>query len=539
MDSVSAFFNHQPIVTLFFILAAGTYLGGIKVAGISLGASAVLFVAMALGHCKVQLPAMVGTLGLSFFVYAVGLHAGPSFVKNLRHRGRTFGMLALVVLGSAFATALGLGLLLRTDPALTTGVYCGAMTSTPSLAAALEVLGDEKVSVGYGVGYPFGLFGLIAFVYLTPRRLGIDLKQEASRVEAAARPTPVQVAWFVVENPLLEGHTLDDVSSMHLTNTLFSRLARGDQTLPARGEMVLHRGDHLRAVGTEDELSRLELLLGHRDPTYQEPPSSVTTVTLVVTEPGMAGQRLGDLHLPERYGVNVTRLWREEMEILPRRQTTLEYGDTIRVVGNATDCERLVPMVGHQLKRLQETPVFPLALALLAGSLLALVPFVLPFGLTFKPGVAGGALLAGLVAGHLGRLGPFSFRVPPAARNLLRELGLMLFLAEAGLHAGQEFWSVVRGEGLVLCLLALVLRTVPMLLGFLFAYRVLRWDLPTCLGAICGALTCTAGLGVVSKLADSELPSQAYVVIYPTALIGATLLAPTLGLLLRLLLPAG
>lgn len=100
--------------------------------------------------------------------------------------------------------------------------------------------------MGYGVGYPFGLFGLIAFVYLTPRRLGIDLKQEASRVEAASRPTPVQVAWFVVENPLLEGHTLDDVSSMHLTNTLFSRLARGDQTLPARGEMVLHRGDHLR-----------------------------------------------------------------------------------------------------------------------------------------------------------------------------------------------------------------------------------------------------------------------------------------------------
>jgi putative transport protein len=228
----------------------------------------------------------------------------------------------------------------------------------------------------------------------------------------------------------------------------------------------------------------------------------------------------------------VTRIWRDDFEFTPNATTSLEFGDTIRVVGNRGDCDRLVPVVGHQEERLQETAFTPLALGLLLGVLMGFIPLPLPGGLEVSLGLAGGPLLAGLIAGHFGRIGPLTFRVPMAAKYFIRELGLIFFLAAAGVAAGHEFWAVLRSQGVALLVGGLFTTMLPMIASFVAARWILRWDAITSLGAICGAMTSTPGLGAVATMSRSQASSLAYVAIYPTALIGITIVAPLLGMIL-------
>jgi putative transport protein len=441
-------------------------------------------------------------------------------------------LITITTLISAVLTCGGLALAIGIAPALASGLLSGALTSTPALAASLEVLGSPSVAVGYGAAYPFGVLGVILFVQLVPRLFKMDLETEAEKAESATRLPPVQFAWFQLKNSQLFGKNVSVLSSALPSNTLISRVAKEDGTRPALSNIVLENGDHLRVVGSERALNRVELLLGPREAGFQEAPSGVTSITLVVSAAAVVGRSLAELSLREKFSINVSRIWRDDFEFVPHGDTTLEFGDTIRVVGNLCDCQRLAPVVGHQEERLQETPFLPLTIGLLVGVLLGFVSLPLPGGLSVSLGLAGGPLLAGLVAGHFGRLGRLTFRVPIAAKIFIRELGLIFFLAGAGVSAGHEFWPVLQQQGVALIGAGVLTTLVPMTIAFTMARLVLRWDAITALGAICGAMTSTPGLGVVVKLSRSQASSLAYVAVYPTALIGITVLAPLMGVLL-------
>jgi putative transport protein len=474
----------------------------------------------------------VSTLGVVLFVFAVGLQAGPRFFKSFRKRGLSFALLALVTLAATFGTAVVLERLTGLGAPLSAGLFTGALTSTPGLAAALESLDDPTVSVAYGVAYPLGIVGVVLFAQLVPRLLRVDLEREAREVETAMAPPAVEVVWMEVRNPQLHQRTMGDFDEAHLTSATISRITKLGRTIPARSEAVLELGDRVRVVGTAEELGRMELLIGPRVERVDEPPSDITSRTVVVTEEGIVGKTLEELRLRQRHGVVITRLWRNDYETVPTGKSTLEFGDTIRIVGDRADCERFVPIVGDKERRLQHTNFLPLSVGLLLGVLVGQAALPLPGGIELKLGLAGGPLLVALVAGHFGRIGPFSFRVPVAAKYFIRELGLIFFLAAAGTGAGGSFLEVLQARGLVLVAVGLALTLAPLGLAWLLALRVLELDVLSTLGVICGSMTSTPGLGAVSAASDSEVPALAYATVYPVALIFVTLLSQLMAVVL-------
>jgi putative transport protein len=532
LDSLAPLLNQHPLLALAILIVLGKLLGNLQVGGFALGTSGVLFIGMVLGHLGVQLPDVLGQLGVALFVYSVGLQAGPHFWNTLRQRGVSFLVLASSTLLLAWVTSFFTARWLGLESALASGVFSGALTSTPGLAASLQVLESPNVSVGFGIAYPLGVIGVILFVQLVPRLRQFDWEQEIERAKASVQQPAIQYAWIRITNPQMEDKTIQEVEAMHMTGAIISRVYDKYVAMPPHDETHLALRQHVRVVGTETDLQRMELLLGPRVTNFSEPRSTITSATLVVTENSICGQTLQAMQFRERYGVTITRIWRDDFEFVPDPQATLEFGDEIRIVGDTADCQRLTHIIGLQAQRLNETRFLPLGIGLLAGILVGRVPIPLPSGNELLLGLAGGPLVAGLVAGHFGRLGPLTFRMPVAARMFINELGLVLFLSSAGIRAGEHFWQVLQSQGPALLAMALAVTLIPLSGSFLLARYFFHWDALTSLGAMCGAMTSTPGLGAVTKLTNHSAPSTAYVAVYPLALLLISLMAPLLGVLL-------
>ncbi len=531
MPAPTDFLAANSLLTLFIIVCLGVLLGEIRLRGVSLGTSGVFFVALLFGHFGLDVLPDIRTLGVVLFVYAVGLSAGPRFFKTFHKRGASFVCIAASTVAVGFIAAAAMEALFHFGPALSTGVFTGALTSTPGLAAAQETLADPRVAVGYGIAYPFGVAGVVLFVQVLPRLLRVNLAHEEKLSEGQWRPPSLTNAWFELRNPQIAGKTVDGLISMHLLDFTLSRISKGDRVIPARSEEPLLLGDRVRVVATPEVLGKAEMLFGPRVADMQEPPSNIASRTLVVTEKAVAGKRLHELQLRERFGVVVTRLWRDDLEFVPKAASTLEIGDTIRIVGDAADCDRLAPLLGQSDRMQHETAFLPILMGLVLGAFLGLVPF--RFGsVSIKLGMAGGPLLVGLLLGHYGRIGRLRVRMPLAAKYFVRELGLMLFLAGSGTAAGGEFVSVFRQYGLPLFLSGVIVTLCPLSAAFLLARRYFKLDMLSALGAICGGKTCTPGLGAIRNLSDSESPAIAYATVYPVALIFVTVAAQLLAMLL-------
>ena len=534
MQPLLEFLASHGIISLFAILCLGVALGELSIKGISLGTSGVFFVALGFGHFGVTVPSDIQTLGVVLFVYAIGLSAGPRFFAAFHRRGLTFATLAFAIVLTGFLAAAAMEAVFHFGAALSTGMFTGALTSTPGLAAAQESLPSPNVSVGYGIAYPIGVVAVVLFVQLLPRVLKIDLSREETHAAHGLSTPALANAWFEVKNPQLDGRTVDEFTSVHVLDFTLSRISKGDRAIPALGDAVLSLGDRVRVVGNAANLAKVEYLIGPRVLDMAEPPSGIASRTLVVSEEKVAGKRLSDLQIRERYGVVVTRLFRDEIELVPKWDSTLEIGDTIRIVGDAADCDRFAPMVGVSERRQHETAFLPILTGLVLGAFLGLVPFNVG-GITVKLGMAGGPLFVGVLLGHFGRLGKMRVRMPLAARYFIRELGLIFFLAGAGTSAGAHFVPVFRTQGVSILFAGAVVTILPMIVAYVLARRFFKLDVLSTLGLLTGGMTCTPGLGAIRNVTDSETPSVAYATVYPVALIFITVLAQVLALVLKAL----
>ncbi len=524
--------NEQPILALAGLIAAGTLLGRFQWWGISLGASGVLFAAMAMGHWGVRLPEVFTELGVVIFTYTIGLQAGPHFLRTVRRFGVSYLMLALFTLGVAWMVAFASAHLLSIDPALATGIYAGALTSTPALAASLQTLNDPTISVGYGLAYPLGVIGVVLFVQVVPRLLKIDWQQEIERSNAGSDQLQIESAWLRITNPQIEGKTIGQIEATSSSGAVISRIIDKYLAMPPQANTRLCLDQHVRVVGSEGEIKKLELLLGPREQGFKEPRSVISSATLIVTEPGICSNTLEQLQFRERYGLTISRIWRDDFEFVPRAHATLEFGDEVRLVGDEADLARIEPVLGHQAQRLNETQFLPFAVGLLVGVVLGKIPVNLSSNISLQLGMAGGPLMAGLIAGHFGRISKLNFRMPVAARRFVNDLGLILFLGGAGTEAGASFWNVVQSQGGNLLLASSMVTVAPLIAAWGLARYTFGFDALNGLGAVCGAMTSTPGLGAVTRLTDSSAPSTAYVAVYPVALLAVTILAPLLGSLL-------
>ncbi len=528
----------EDMLVLFAILALGAGVGQLSFRGISLGPAGVLFVALVIGHFGLHSPKVVTEMGLLLFVYAVGLEAAPGFFRTFRRHGARFAAIALAAVTSgAVATALvARAFSLPAD--LAAGLYNGALTCTPALAAALDAIerGAEgsaaSITVGYGIAYPFSMIGVVLLVQFLPRLARIDLRAaEAAWKKEQQFETPSLVArHFRLENANLDGEPLRAVIATQLSTAVIARVYRGEEVHAALPDFVLNTGDVVVVVGPAEELEKMRLLLGEEVPARPALGRSgnVVSVDAEVTEEAFTGRKLADLRIWDTFGIVVTRIRRYGVELNPTGRETFEMGDILRVVGERVAVDDFVKRVEGGGRKAEETNMLPFLLGLCFGIVAGNFPIRLPSGFEVRFGAAGGAFLASLVVGHFGRIGPFRLHVPPAAKNLTRSLGLMLFLAGVGTAAGGSIVGVVREQGFRLVFAGAAISLVTVTVALALMITVLRMNPLAALGGLCACMTNPPGLASAQQLSETNLPTLSYASMYPVALIFKIILAQLL-----------
>jgi len=524
----------NEVLALFAVIATGLLLGRVKIAGISLGSSGVIFTALAFGHFGVTIPAGVGSLGLVLFVYCVGLRAGPAFFRSFVQQGRLIALLSAILILVGAATAWGMASLLGVPADLAAGIFAGALTSTPGLAAATENLpADSLAPVGYGLAYPFGVVGVVLFVQLLPRLLRTDLAKLGKELAAKDDPGRKIVRVLVeVMNPAVIGKRLSDLEMIAESNCQVPRVLQGNRLVPVPSDFILEAGQHVLVVGREFRVPTIVGLLGRKAENINYVMDTQRERrNIVATSRNVVGRSISQFRPIHHFGVTIARITRHDFEFVPRMSDEIEHGDLLLVVGEPENIEKFAVYAGHRERALHETDLFSLAVGIIAGVALGLISFGLGED-AFSLGLAGGPLFVALVLGHFGRVGPIVGYLPPAAEIMLTETGLVFFLADSGGRAGATVVSVITEYGQAVCLAAVAVTIVPMVIGYLLGRIGLRMNLLQVIGSVCGGMTSTPGLGVITARTDSDIPVVSYATAYPVALILMTVFANALVTLL-------
>lgn len=511
---------HEGYFVVFLIVAAGIVLGNLRVRGFSLDVSAVIFAALVFGHFGFTVPADFQKLGLILFIYTVGLQAGPGFFESFRRYGRQLIVLTVAMVATAAVLTVVLARVLGIDSTLAVGLFAGALTSTPGLAAAIESTRSPLASIGYGVAYPFGVVGVILFVRLLPRFCRVDLRQsEADYLRETRADFPeLTNRNFVVENANIVGKTIGELELGSMTGATISRVMHGGVAITPTKDTALQHGDVIKAVGTTAALEKVRLLVG--PPTEREIPLAQGHEVrwVLVTNKEVVGRSLGELNLWARYDTTVTRIRRSGIDITPTATSVLRFGDKLMVAGRQENMAQVTRILGNDTKRLSETDFLPIALGIVIGVVLG--KLVLPVGgLKLSLGMTGGVLVAGLLLSRLGKTGPVIWSLSGYANTLLRELGLLFFLASVGTEAGAHLAATLAESGVKLFAVGAVLTLAPMIVGALIGQYLLRLNFLTLLGVTTGAMTSTPGLVAITPLTESNAPAVGYATVYPAALV--------------------
>ena len=506
---------------LFLIVALGFMLGRIKIKGLSLDVSAVIFIALLFGHFGVVIPKELGNFGLVLFIFTIGIQAGPGFFDSFRSKGKTLILLTLLIVGSAALTAVGLKYACGIDTPSIVGLVAGALTSTPGLAVAIDSTQSPLASIAYGIAYPFGVIGVILFVKLLPKVLHVDLEQEARRLEKERRGEYPELSTciFRVANPVIFGRSLAQLNVRAMTGAVISRLKHDGQISIPTAQTVLHEGDYLQAVGSEEALNQLASLVGTREEGELPLQDTHEIVSLLLTNKEMINKQLGDLNLMRNFNCTVTRVRRSGIDLSPSPELALKFGDKLMVVGEKEGLKGLARLLGNNAKKLSDTDFFPIAMGIVLGVLFGQLNISFPGGFSFSPGLTGGILIVALVLSAIGKTGPILWTMSGAANHLLRQLGLLLFLAEVGTSAGRTLVATFQESGWLLCGVGAAITLVPMLVAGVVGRRCFKISMLDLLGTITGGMTSTPGLAAADSMTDSNIPGVAYATVYPIAMV--------------------
>lgn len=538
----------QTIVILSLIIAAGLALGKIHIKGISLGVAFVFFVGIVAGHF--QLSADKGmldfaeTFGLTMFVYTLGLYVGPNFFGLMRHEGIAANLWSLGVIALGTILALILCLILPVSLPDMVGILCGATTNTPALGAAQQALESAGLpsggaALGCAVTYPLGVVGVILAMIII-RKLLVKPKDLEPRITMEEDNT--YVAQFVVINPALEGKTLAQVSQMSHIKFIISRIWRDGEVIVPLANTQLHINDNVLVVTTADEIPSMEILLGKKIETdwnqkkidWNAIDAQVESRVIVISRRVLNGKHLGQLHLRDTYGVNVSRILRGDIKLLATDDIRLQYGDRVTVVGAPEDINHVEGFLGNAVQTLNEPNLGAIFLGIMLGLALGTIPLNLP-GMTapVRLGIAGGPIVVGILVGSLGSRAHFISYTTPSASLMLRKLGLSLYLACLGLEAGYQFFeTVVRPEGLLWIGIGFVLTVVPVLIIGTIALFTRKYDFGTICGILCGSMANPMALSYANDTLKGDSASISYTSVYPLGMFVRVVIAQVLVMFL-------
>ncbi|MBP3289415.1 MAG: putative transporter [Alistipes sp.] len=539
----------HTVLVLAIVIAAGIVLGKIKIRGVSLGVTWILFVGIAVSHFGMTIDHntlhFIKEFGLILFVFSIGLQVGPSFFSSFKDGGmRLVGCaVAVVVLGAA--TTFAIHLLTGTPLPTMIGVMSGAVTNTPGLGAAQQAyadatgINDPNIALGYAVAYPLGVVGII-FSMITIRLITrVNFADENKALEAISQEQNYAERISVeFSNGALEGKTISQIRELINRSFVISRIMHKDGTITiAEGENGLKVGDRLRVICSSEDGEAITAFLGQRvDMKKEEWETSADSQTqlvsrrIVITKDAINGKKLSDLRLRTKYGINITRINRAGIDLIPYQGMELQMGDRVMVVGSEQAIERAADVLGNSMKKLREPHLFTIFFGIALGILLGTLPLI-NIPQPVKLGLAGGPLIVAIL---ISRFGPH-FRLTPyttaSANLMLREVGLAMFLAGVGIGAGDGFVEAIVNGGYRWIGYGFIITVVPLLIVGLFAKWYMKMSYYTLMGLIAGSTTDPPALGYANTSAGNDMPAVAYATVYPVVMFLRVLTAQVLILL--------
>ena len=522
---------------LSLISATGLALGKIKVFGISLGVTFVFFVGIIAGHFGIaidpEMLALAQNFGLILYIYSLGVQVGPGFFSSFKHGGIKMNILSLAVLLIGSALAIGVHLISNTSIADSVGLLAGAVTNTPMLGAAQQAILQadpsdtataNSMAMACAVGYPFGLVGMIICVMIL--RSLLAPKGSARHTDTSADNT--FVTEYQVSNPAIFGKSIKDIRQNANIHFVISRIWKEEKVIIPTSETILEEGEHILVISGKKDIEQIRTLFGHRedvdwnkkDIDWNAIDNQLVSKKILVTKPEHNGVKLGDLRLRNSYGINITRVNRAGIDLLPSRSLRLQLGDKLTVVGEARAVENVSARLGNEAKRLSNPNLLSIFIGIILGLVLGSIPIIIPgISTPIKLGIAGGPIIVGILMGAFGPRFHITTYTTRSANLMLRQLGLTIYLAGLGLGAGAGFFSTVfTMEGLKWVGISIALAVVPVIIVGLFSAKVLKTDYAENMGMLCGSMANPFALDYVNPDGEGEDPAVAYATVYPASI---------------------
>lgn len=545
------------IVLLYsVVIAVGIFLGKIKFFGISLGVTFVLFAGIVAGHFgftgNLSVLNFMQDFGLILFVYFIGLQVGPGFFEAFKKGGITLNCLAVGIVALNIITMLALYYIFcdTSDPhalPMLVGVLCGAVTNTPGLGAATEALSQifpdaanvPQIASGYACAYPLGVVGIIGATIALRYLCKVSLEKEEAQIEAERAENPhvkPHKMTLRVNNAALNGKNLKQVREFLGREFVCSRaLHEGHVSIPTR-KTVLYLGDSVHIVCAEEDAEAISAFIGPpvTDIDWNMQDKPMVSKSILVTQPSMNGKTFGEMHFNSVYGVNVTRISRFGMNLFADRNLRIQVGDKIVAVGPEDAVDRVANVMGNSIKRLDNPNMATIFVGILLGIVLGSLPFAVPgIPTPVKLGLAGGPLIVAILIGKFGYKLHLVTYVTNSASLMLREVGLVLFLASVGIKAGANFvHTVVEGDGLMYVWMGFLITVIPILIIGVIARYKYHVNYFTLMGLIAGSTTDPPALAFASQASSNDAPSVGYSTVYPLVMFLRILTAQVIILLL-------
>lgn len=541
----------QAVLVLSLICATGLALGNIKIFGISLGVTFVFFTGIIAGHFGVHIDPQMLTLaqnfGLILYIYTLGLQVGPGFFSSFKKDGIKLNLIALLllILGSTMAVVI----FWATDTSLsdTVGLLAGAVTNTPMLGAGQQALLQmypdnveqaNSMAMACAVGYPFGLIGMILCVTILKKALAPKGRKKEENHSA----DNTFIAEYQVSNPGIFGMTIQQVRQQADCQFVISRVWKDGRVMIPTSETVLEEGEHIMVISSRNDVERIKNLFGTQENVdwnkkgidWNSIDSQLVSRKVLVTKPSHNGVKLGDLKLRNSYGINITRVNRAGIDLLPSRNLRLQLGDKLVIVGEGRSVDNVAKLLGNEEKQLNTPNLLSIFVGIILGVIVGSIPLFIPgMSMPIKLGIAGGPIIVGILMGAFGPRFHMATYTTQSANLMLRQLGLTIFLAGLGLSAGDGFFAAVfSAEGLKWVIISISLAMIPVLLvGFITA-RFFKTSYADNVGMLCGSMANPFALEFAGGSQDGEDPAVAYATVYPASIFLRVISAQILILLL-------
>lgn len=527
----------QAVMVLSLICASGLALGNLKIFGVSLGVTFVFFAGIIAGHFGVaidpEMLAFAQNFGLIIYIYALGLQVGPGFFSSFKQGGIKLNLISFLVLVVGSVLAVAIHMVAKVTLPDSVGLLAGAVTNTPMLGAAQQTLlqmnpdGIEEansMAMACAVAYPFGIVGMILSV-LIMKAMFAPKKSSGSEDHSADNTF---ITEYQISNPGIFGKTIQDVRKNADVQFVISRVWKDGKVMIPTSETVLEEGEHIMVISSRNDVEKIKTLFGHKENVdwnkkgidWNAIDNQLVSRKILVTKNEHNGVKLGDLKLRNSYGINITRVNRAGIDLLPSRNLRLQLGDKLTIVGEGRSVDNVEAVLGNEKKQLNTPNLLSIFIGIILGIILGSIPLKFP-GMTMpiKLGIAGGPIIVGIIMGAFGPRFHIATYTTQSANLMLRQLGLTIFLAGLGLSAGNGFFDAVFSlVGLKWVLISISLCMIPVILVGLFTAKVLKIGYADNVGMLCGSMANPFALEFTGEPQNGEDPAVAYATVYPASI---------------------